>query len=128
MRDILIILAILLIIILGTLLINTYLNNTTQPLINYFKEIKNNIENHQISEAELADKIDKIYKDWSNINLTWSNIILHEEIDSIETSLIKAKTKIKIGEFEESIEDIETTIFLVNHIREKEKTNLNNIF
>ena len=128
MRDILIILAILLIIILGTLLINTYLNNTTQPLINNLEEIKNNIENHQISEAELADKIDKIYKDWSNINLTWSNIILHEEIDSIETSLIKAKTKIKIGEFEESIEDIETTIFLVNHIREKEKTNLKNIF
>ena len=44
MRDILIILTILLIIILGTLFINTYLNNTTQPLINDLEDIKKNIE------------------------------------------------------------------------------------
>ena len=128
MRDLFIIVTIPLIIILGTLYINTYLKNTTQKLVSSLEELKENIEKNKDSQEEIENKMEQIYNDWSKINSTWSNIILHEEIDAIETALIKTKSKIKIGKLDESLEDIETTIFLINHIKEKEKTNLKNIF
>ena len=62
------------------------------------------------------------------INKKWSNLVLHQEIDTIETSLIKARAKIKEDHLDESIEDIDTLIFLLDHIKEKEKTSLKNIF
>ena len=69
-----------------------------------------------------------MYSEWEKINEKWSVIILHDEIDLIETALIKMKAEIKSGEIEDSMAEIDTSIFLLNHIKEKEKTSLKNIF
>ena len=42
--------------------------------------------------------------------------------------LRRMKAKIKTGDIEGSMEDLDTSIFLVKHIKEKEKTSLKNIF
>ena len=76
----------------------------------------------------MIEKTDEIYSEWEEINERWSVIVLHDEIDLIETSLIRMKSKIKTGEIQESMEDLDTSIFLIKHIKEKEKTNLKNIF
>ena len=128
MREMLIISSILIIIICGAIFTKEYLNNTSNMIVNGLENLKYSIEQENISDQELIKKSEEIYRNWDNINKQWSNIVLHEEIDLIETALIRMKSKIKIGELEESLEDIDTSIFLVNHINEKEKTSLKNIF
>lgn len=128
MREMLIISSILIIIICGAIFTKKYLNNTSNMIVNGLENLKYSIEQENISDQELIKKSEEIYRNWDNINKQWSNIVLHEEIDLIETALIRMKSKIKIGELEESLEDIDTSIFLVNHINEKEKTSLKNIF
>ena len=128
MREMLIISSILIIIICGAIFTKEYLNNTSNMIVNGLENLKYSIEQENISDQELVKKSEEIYRNWDNINKQWSNIVLHEEIDLIETALIRMKSKIKIGELEESLEDIETSIFLVNHINEKERTSLKNIF
>ena len=59
---------------------------------------------------------------------TWSTLVFHEELDTIQISLTKMKAQIEEGELEESLEELETTKFLINHIKEKEKFNLKNVF
>ena len=127
MREIIIIISIIIIVIVGTLFIHNYLEKTTNTLVGKLENLKEDIE-EGIDTQELEQKSEEVYSKWDEINERWSNIILHEEIDSIETALIRAKSKIKIKKQDESIEDIETAIFLVNHIKEKEKTSLKNIF
>jgi len=128
MKEIFIIGIVLLGIVCSSIFINNYLENTSKILINDLKQLENNIGQSDSSQKELMEKSKEIYSKWGRINSKWSNIILHEEIDAIETSLIRIKEKIKIGKIDESIEDIETAIFLVNHIKEKEKISLKNIF
>ncbi len=128
MKEIIIIIIILIIIFTGAIYTQKYLNNTTNILVSKLEDLKNNIEQKSAEENKLKEKSDEIYGEWENINEKWSVIVLHDEIDLIETSLIKMKSKIQTGKIEDSMEDIDTSIFLVKHIKEKEKTNLKNIF
>ena len=128
MKEIIIIIIILIIIFTGAMYTQKYLNDTTNILVSKLEDLKNNIEHKSTEENELKEKADEIYGEWENTNEKWSVIVLHDEIDLIETSLIKMKSKIQTGKIEDSMEDIDTSIFLVKHIKEKEKTNLKNIF
>lgn len=128
MREITIIFIIIVIIIFGSICIGKYLDKTTNEIARRLEELKDNIKYANTSQEELNKKAKEIYEIWGKITNNWSNIILHEEIDAIEISLIRLKAKIETGKIEESMEDIETSIFLVNHIKEKEKISLKNIF
>lgn len=127
MKEVTIIIIILIIIIGGACYIQHFLNNTSDNLVSKLEDLKNGMEGN-MTEKEMQDKSDEIYGEWENINEKWSVIVLHDEIDSIETSLIRMKSKIKIGQLNESMEDLDTSIFLLKHIKEKEKTSLKNIF
>ena len=128
MRETTIIIIILIIIFGGAIYTQKYLNDTVNVLVGKLEDLKTTIEENKISEEELEQKSDDIYGEWEKINEKWSVIVLHDEIDLIETSLIRMKSKIKTGDIEGSMEDLDTSIFLVKHIREKEKTRLKNIF
>lgn len=127
MKEIFIIIVLLTIIFGLAIYVQNFLNKTSDNLVAKLEDLKTCIETSK-NYGELSKKTDEIYKEWEDINEKWSVIVLHNEIDLIETSLIKMKSKIKEGYIKESIEDLDTTIFLLKHIKEKEKTNLKNIF
>lgn len=128
MKETIIIIIILIIIFGGAFYIQNFLNNTSDTLVSKLEDLKTNMEKGKITEEEMKNKSDEIYGEWEDINEKWSVIVLHDEIDLIETSLIRMKSKIKTGYINESMEDLDTSIFLLKHIKEKEKTSLKNIF
>ena len=128
MKEIIIIISILIIIFAGSMITQRYLNKTSALLINKLEDIKGNIENKELDREKISQKAEEMYNEWEKTNEKWSIIILHDEIDLIETALIKMKAEIRSGEIEDSMAEIDTSIFLLNHIKEKEKTSLKNIF
>ncbi len=126
MKEITIITIILIIIFGGAIYTQNYLNSTADMLVGKLENLKSDLENKK--QQGLEEQTDEIYKEWEDINEKWSVIVLHDEIDLIETSLIRMKSKIKTGSLDESMEDLDTSIFLLKHIKEKEKTRLKNIF
>lgn len=128
MKEIIIIISILIIIFAGSIITQMYLNKTSALLIDKLENIKSDIENEEFDREKVSKKAEEMYSEWEKINEKWSVIILHDEIDLIETALIKMKAEIKSGEIEDSMAEIDTSIFLLNHIKEKEKTSLKNIF
>lgn len=128
MKQVIIIIIILIIIFGGAWYTQNFLNETSDTLVSRLEKLKTDLETESVDENRLKEETDEIYGEWEDINEKWSVIVLHDEIDLIETSLIRMKSKIKIGEIDESMEDIDTSIFLLKHIKEKEKTSLKNIF
>lgn len=128
MKETIIIIIIFIIIFGGAFYIQNFLNNTSDTLVSKLEDLKTDMEKGNITEEEMKNKSDEIYGEWEDINEKWSVIVLHDEIDLIETSLIRMKSKIKTGYTNESMEDLDTSIFLLKHIKEKEKTSLKNIF
>lgn len=128
MKQVIIVIIILIIIFGGAWYTQNFLNETSDTLVSRLENLKTDLETESVDENRLKEETDEIYGEWEDINEKWSVIVLHDEIDLIETSLIRMKSKIKIGEIDESMEDIDTSIFLLKHIKEKEKTSLKNIF
>ena len=128
MKEIIIIVFILIIIFGGALYTQKFLNNTSDMLVSKLENLKTDLQNENDNHEILEKQTDEIYGEWEDINEKWSVIVLHDEIDLIETSLIRMKSKIKTGSLDESMEDLDTSIFLLKHIKEKEKTSLKNIF
>lgn len=128
MREIVIIISIITLLIVGTLKVQNLLEETSSTIVGSLENLKENVENKNIGKKELERNAEEIYSNWKEVNEKWSNIALHEEMDLIETALIRTKSKIENERNDESLEDIETAIFLINHIKEKEKTSLKNIF
>lgn len=128
MKEVTIIILILIIIFGGATYTQKFLDNTTDRLVGKLENLKTKLENQSIDQQNLEEQTDEIYGEWEDINEKWSVVVLHDEIDLIETALIRMKSKIKTGSLDESMEDLDTSIFLLKHIKEKEKTNLKNIF
>ncbi len=128
MKETIIIIIILIIIFGGAYYTQKFLNDSSDYLVSQLESLKTGINEKNITEEEMQQISDEIYGEWIKTNKKWSIIILHDELDLIETSLIKMKSKITTGNINESIEDLDTSIFLLNHIKEKEKTSLKNIF
>lgn len=128
MKQIIIMIIILIIIFSGSLYIQKFLNDTSMPLVSKLEEIKEDIEKGNIEDKGAKEKSEEVYKEWEDISAKWAIIVLHDEMDLIEMALIKMNSNIKMGNAEDSIQELETSIFLLEHIEEKEKTSLKNIF
>lgn len=127
MKEITIVLFILIIIIGGALYVDKYLENTSNELAGMLKNLKSDI-NSDKSIEDIKKESQKIYNKWKEVEEGWALTVTHEELDLIETSLIKMKAQIEEESLSKSIEEIDISIFLVKHISEKEKFCLKNIF
>lgn len=127
MKEFTIIFIILIIIIGGAIYSNKYLNNSSQKLVGMLEDLKQKVEQDSNNIEDLKTDVDNVYNEWENTEKKWAFIVLHSELDLIETSFVKMKAQIEEGEVNRSMEEIETSIFLVNHISEKEKFCLKNI-
>lgn len=128
MKEFTIIFIILIIIIGGAIYTNNYLNNSSQKMVSILEDLKQKVGNEANDIEELKTEVEKVYNEWESMEKKWAFVVLHSELDLIETSFVRMKARIEEGELNKSMEEIETGIFLVDHISEKEKFCLKNIF
>lgn len=126
MKEFIIIFVILIIIIGGAIYTNNYLYNSSQKLVGMLENLKQQVEEN--NTENLKQEVDKVYSEWQETEEKWAIIVLHSELDLIETSFVRMKAQIETEELTKSIEEIDASIFLLNHICEKEKFHLKNVF
>lgn len=130
MRDAIIIISIILIIIVGDLMMQNYLSKTTEELLTDLNKLKDKaIKTKEKNERdEIITLANNVNKKWQEISKIWSIIIVHQEIDNLEQAFTRAKSSIENGDLDEAIPEIEEAIFFTNHVRDRERLTLKNIF
>lgn len=121
----LIVTAIILILIFTLdIITNNYTSYACDELSRSLNDLKVNIEEKNIEE----NKIDDIFKNWKKHYHIMAYYIEHDELEKVETELTKLRADIKSKKYEEYTMEIDTTIFILKHIENKEKFNIQNIF
>ena len=82
----------------------------------------------QQSYSEANEQVDKIQFKIDEVHHKLSYYIEHEEIEKIETTYIACKSLIKTKDYNLAINEIEKTIFVLNHMTDKYSFSLDNIF
>ena len=82
------------------------------------------IENSENIEKEIKDILDK----WDEDKELLSVYIEHNELEKIETCLREINSNIETEEYNIAIQSLDTCVFLMNHIKDKYKLSIKNIF
>jgi len=91
------------------------------------EKIKTEIEKEEPTK-ELDTSIDEIHNKWDEMYKKLAYYIEHDELEKVETFLTNIRSDIETEELEHSIENLDACIFILEHIRDKEKLSLANIF
>ena len=89
-------------------------------------EIREYILKENKEEAESQMK--KVMEKWEERYKTLAFYIEHDELEKVETEMVKLETDIEVEEFKHCVSELETIIFILEHIQEKEEMHFRSVF
>ena len=127
MKECVIILAVIILVTITSIWSEKYLEKTSNSLISELDELKNLLQDEREADAQslLAQNI---YTKWQDLRNNWSLLTTHEELDTIELSILGMKAGIEKESNDTALTELEKSKFLIGHIKEKENFKLKNIF
>ena len=127
-KSIFIIIIIIISILVLNLLTQNYTKDTIEILDKSLQDMREDFLKNEKDEDKLEKDIEDTFMQWDKRYEILAYYIEHDELEKIENDLTMVKSSVVAKEYEQGIEHIDTCIFLMKHIREKEAFNLKNIF
>ena len=81
-----------------------------------------------LETADSENKIEELVNLWKNEEVKLEYYMEHQELEDISVKIINTKSNIKNGDLDEAREQIDDVKFSVQHIKNKQKLELKNIF
>ncbi len=126
LKEIIIIFTVFAIVISLDIITNNYTTYATDSLSEQFAELREYIIKKDIEN--LNKKIQEIDNNWNKYNKKLSYYMEHDELEKVGNSLSALKAHIEVEEYDDSIEDIDENIFILQHIQEKERFSISSLF
>ena len=82
----------------------------------------------QEENADVSGKVNEIENRWNEYQEKLAYYIEHDELEKVETQIFTMKGFSEIKKYDEIIPELEKCIFILEHIQEKTKLNVKNIF
>ena len=127
-KESIIVVIIVVIILIVNIITQKYTKETVENLDNKLEELKTDMQEENIDNEKVKNKNDFIMSEWKKKYEKLAYFIEHDELEKVETELTTLKSYIETEEYEEGIPEIDRSIFILNHIKDKFKLNLKNIF
>ena len=125
-KEIITIIIIILMIFIGDFVTQSFTKNSVNSLTNELNILKDRLIEKSFDEAN--EQTEKIQFRIDEVHHKLSYYLEHDEIEKIETNFTACKSLTKTGDYSSAIEELEKTIFVLNHITDKYSFNLDNIF
>lgn len=127
MRKEIIIVFIIIIMIFATDILTQNFTKKSISLINEkLDNIKTSIINNETND--LNSEIKNLDENWTDINNKMSFYIEHDELEKVNTSLVKIKSYIEFEEYSEAVPELEECKYILDHIKEKQRLKIINLF
>ena len=106
-------------------LTQNYTEETVTNTSEQLTELKTKIKN---DEEGVLKKLEEVEKSWKQRRGKLAYFIEHDELEKVETNLTNIKSFIEEDEHDMAISSIDEAEFILEHIKEKNAFNLENIF
>ena len=126
-KEFIVCIIILIFIIIGDVITQKYSKNSADQITRELQELETMIESN-LELNLLTEKIGKIEDDWNEDYNKLAYFIEHDELEKVRTGIVSIKSYTKSEELGEAMNEVDKTIYILEHIVEKYKVNLKNIF
>lgn len=115
-------------IIIANVITQNYTNKSIELLDEKLESLKEELIKEEVEKEVVDKKMEEIMEIWKEKFNKLAYYIEHDELEKVETELTSLKANIEVEEYEEGVSELEKSIFILNHIKEKFKFDIKNIF
>lgn len=125
-KELIIIIVVVFLIVGLDIITNKYTKETLQILSGDLKILREYILDEDKIKSEEQMKI--IKQNWEERYKILAFYIEHDELEKVETEMVKLQADIEVEEFKHCVSELETIIFILEHIQEKEEMHFRSVF
>lgn len=119
---------VILIVIISDVITQNYTKNSIEFMDKKLETFKIDLIQEEKQKENINEEMDDVMRQWRKRYEKLAYYIEHDELEKVETELTSLKANIEVENYEEGIPDLEKSIFILNHIKEKFKLDIKNIF
>ena len=127
-KELIICIIVIIIVIIANTITQRYAQEAVETMDEKLDILEKSLEKEEGAKEEIQANLDNVMQNWREKYEKLAFFIEHDELEKVETELTELKGHIKVEQYEEAINPIETSIFILNHIKEKFRLNMKNIF
>ena len=125
-KEIVISIFVVILIIVLNIITQTNIKETYAQLEDNLIQLKENMKNN--NDDFVKKQIQSIENQWTENYEKLAYYIEHEELEKVETQIVKLKANIDTKEYNVGIENLDTCIYILQHIKDKNALKIVNIF
>ena len=125
-KEIVISIFVVILIIVLNIITQTNIKETYSQLEDNLMELKENMKNN--NDDFVKKQIQSIENQWTENYEKLAYYVEHEELEKVETQIVKLKANIDTKEYNVGIENLDTCIYILQHIKDKNALKIVNIF
>lgn len=117
-------------IFIGNCITENYTKQSVEEAINNLSELREEVikEEENINSDIAKERIDNVHEKWDARYEKLAYYIEHDELEKVETELTGLRGYIEKEEYTEAVPEIDKSMFILEHIKDKTSFNLKNIF
>lgn len=130
-KELVISVIIVVVIIAGDIFTTKYTNKSIEIATQSLSEIRKEMEKENeedINKDKLKEQIKEIRDDWNEKHKKLAIYIEHDELEKIETNLASLNGYLDMEEYGDSMAQLEASVYVLEHIKNKTTLSLINIF
>ena len=101
---------------------------STKTVAEISREIFLLTESVKNNKDDIQQKLNNIEKAWEKYSEKLAYYIEHNELEKVDTEIVKAKADIEVQNYAMAIENLERCTFILEHIKDKNSLKIVNVF
>ena len=127
-KEIIITIIVLVLIIVGNVVTQNNTNTSVEEISKELNTLMEEVQKEHVSKENAKLQMEKIEKVWKEKYETMAYYIEHNELEKVETEIVKIKADIEVEEYKMANESIGNCNFVLAHIKDKNALKIVNIF
>lgn len=127
-KELIVCIGIISFIIIMDVITQKYTVNSVETIANNLNELKNEIKDGEILISDIEKNMDNLFSEWEKKHDKLAYYIEHDELEKVELYLVGLKSYIQSNKKKEAIGELDKCTFILEHIKDKQAFNIQNIF
>lgn len=105
-----------------------YTEKTIEDTTSKLETLREELTKEDKDNEKLLKDMEKIYNEWLGYHEKLAYFIEHDELEKAETDMVALKGSINVKEYEMAVSELDKSVYVLQHIEDKYKFELVNIF